>query len=137
MAETRKFTKEELVEAIGNMTVLELSEAIKLMEERFGVTAQQPIIQAAAGVGTAVGAPGAEPAAAEEEKTEFDVMLKEIGPEKIKVIRVVREVTNIGLKEAKDLVENVPSKVKEGISKDEASKVKTKLEEAGAKAEIQ
>jgi large subunit ribosomal protein L7/L12 len=137
MPETRSFTKEELVEAIGSMTVLELSEAIKLMEERFGVSAQQPVFQAAGGVATAPGAPGGESAAEEEEKTEFDVMLKEIGAEKIKVIRVVREVTNIGLKEAKDLVESAPSKVKEGISKEEAQKVKTKLEEAGAKAEIQ
>jgi large subunit ribosomal protein L7/L12 len=133
MAETRKFTKEELVDAIGGMTVLELSEAIKLMEEKFGVTAQQPVFQAAGAVAIAPGAPGE---AAEEEKTEFDVLLTEIGAEKIKVIRVVREVTSIGLKEAKDLVEGAPSKVKEAISKEEAQKVKAKLEEAGAKAEI-
>jgi large subunit ribosomal protein L7/L12 len=134
MAETRKFTKEELVDAIGGMTVLELSESIKLMEEKFGVTAQQPVFQAAGAVATAPGAPGE--AAAEEEQTEFDVLLTEIGAEKIKVIRVVREVTSIGLKEAKDLVEGAPSKVKEAISKEEAQKVKAKLEEAGAKAEI-
>jgi large subunit ribosomal protein L7/L12 len=134
MAETRKFTKEELVDAIGGMTVLELSEAIKLMEEKFGVTAQQPVFQAAGAVAIAPGAPGE--AAAEEEQTEFDVLLTEIGAEKIKVIRVVREVTSIGLKEAKDLVEGAPSKVKEAISKEEAQKVKAKLEEAGAKAEI-
>ena len=133
MAGTKKLTKEDLIEAIGNMTVIELSELVKVMEERFGVSAQQTIVQTAPG--TAAG--GTETGAVAEEKTEFDVLLKEVGEQRIKVIRAVREITSIGLKEAKDLVESAPSKVKEGIGKEEAEKIKAKLEEAGAKAEIE
>jgi large subunit ribosomal protein L7/L12 len=136
MAEDKKIKKEDVLEAIGNMTVLELSELVKDMEEKFGVSAQQTVVQSVPG-GAVVGAAGAEAGAAEEEKTEFDVVLKEIGAERIKVIRAVREVTSKGLKEAKDLVEGIPSKVKEAVTKEEAEKVKAKLEEAGAKAEIE
>lgn len=134
MAETKKLTTEEILEAIGNMSVLELSEMVKEMEEKFGVTAQAPVMQAVAG-GAVPGA-GADAAAAEEEKTEFDVELVEVGDQRIKVIRAVREVTSVGLKEAKDLVEGVPSNIKEGVDKEEAEKVKAKLEEAGAKVNI-
>lgn len=136
MPGAKKLTKDDLLEAISNMTVLELSELVKDIEEKFGVTAQQTVVQAAPGLASA-GPSGSEAAALAEEKTEFDVVLKEVGEQRIKVIRAVREVTSIGLKEAKDLVEGTPSKVKEGISKEEAEKVKAKLEEAGAKAEIQ
>ncbi len=135
MAETKKLTKEEILDAIGSMSVLELSEMVKEMEEKFGVTAQAPVMQAVAG-GAVPGAAGAEAEAAEEEKTEFDVELVEVGDQRIKVIRAVREVTSVGLKEAKDLVESVPSNIKEGVDKEEAEKVKAKLEEAGAKVNI-
>lgn len=119
--------KEELLDAIGNMTVLELADFVEAFKDRFGVTA----------VAAAPAAAAAEPeAAAEEEKTEFDVMLTEIGSKKIQVIKVVREVTTLGLKEAKDVVDNAPSKVKEGVSKDEAEQIKTKLEEQGATVEL-
>ncbi len=136
MADTKKITKEEVIEAIGSMTVLELSELVKEMEEKFGVSAQAQMVQAAPGM-AAAGVAGADAAAAEEEQTEFDVILKEIGDQRIKVIRAVREVTSLGLKEAKDLVEGVPAKVSEGISKEEAEKVKAKLEGAGATAGIE
>ncbi len=135
MATTKKLSKEDLLEAIGSMTVLELSELVTDMEEKFGVSAQQTVVQA--GPGAAAPGAGAEAAAAEEEQTEFDVVLKEVGDQRIKVIRAVREVTSLGLKEAKDLVESIPSKVNEGVSKEEAEKVKVKLEEVGAKAEVQ
>ena len=125
-------SKEELIEAIENMTVLELSELVKALEERFGVSAT-----AVAAAPAAAGAAGAEAAAAEEEKTEFDVILKEIGPNKINVIKGVREVTTLGLKEAKDLVEGAPQAVKEGISKEDAEQVKVKLEAAGAVVAVQ
>ncbi len=121
-------TKEEIIEAIGSMTVLELSELVKAMEEKFGVSAAAPVAVAAA-------APVAE-AAAEEEKTEFDVILAEIGQEKIKVIKAVREATGLGLKEAKALVDGAPAPVKEKISKADAEALKAKLEEVGAKVEI-
>jgi len=133
MATTKKLSKEDLLEAIGSMTVLELSELVSDMEEKFGVSAQQTVVQA----GAAAPGAGADAAAVEEEQTEFDVVLKEIGDQRIKVIRAVREVTSLGLKEAKDLVESIPSKVNEGVSKEEAEKVKAKLEEVGAKAEVQ
>jgi large subunit ribosomal protein L7/L12 len=117
-------TKEKIKEAIKSMTVLELSELVKELEEEFGVTAAVPMAVAAA-------AP-AEGAEAEEEKTEFNVTLKAIGDNKIPVIKVVREVTGLGLKEAKELVDGAPSPVKEGLSKEDAEQVKAKLEEVGA-----
>ena len=115
-----------LIEEIKAMTVLELNELVKAIEEEFGVSAAAPVamMQAAA------------PAAAAEEKTEFDVVLTEAGANKIAVIKVVREVTGLGLKEAKDLVDGAPKAVKEGISKDDADALKAKLEEAGAKVEL-
>jgi large subunit ribosomal protein L7/L12 len=126
-------TKEEVIEFISNMTVLELSQFIKELEEKFGVTAAAPIAAVAAVAGAA--APQAE-AKAEEEKTEFDVILAEAGANKINVIKVVREITGLGLKEAKDLVESAPKPVKTGVSKAEAEELKKKLEEVGAKVEI-
>jgi large subunit ribosomal protein L7/L12 len=116
----------ELIEQIDKLTVLELADLVKQLEEKYGVSAAAPIAVA----GPAV---AAEPAA---EKTEFDVILAEAGPEKIKVIKAVREVTSLGLTEAKSFVESAPKPVKEGVSKDEAESVKKKLEEAGAKVEI-
>ena len=119
-------TKEEIMQAIESMTVLELSELVKAMEEKFGVSASAPVAVAAA----------AAPAAAAEEKTEFDVVLTAAGDKKIGVIKVVREVTGLGLKDAKDLVDNAPKAVKEGISKADAEALKAKLEEAGASVEL-
>ena len=124
--------QEQLLEAIGNMTVLELAELVKKFEEEFGVSAAAPVAVAAPGAPAAAG--GA--AAAEEEKTEFDVILKEVGGNKIQVIKVVRELTGLGLKEAKDLVDNAPKPLKEGVSKEEAEQIKAKLAEAGATVEI-
>lgn len=125
-------TKEEVIEFISNMTVLELSQFIKELEEKFGVTAAAPVVGVAAMPG--VGAPAE--AAPAEEKTEFDVVLAEAGANKINVIKVVREITGLGLKEAKDLVETAPKPIKTGISKAEAEEIKKKLEEVGAKVEI-
>lgn len=122
--------REELLDAIGNMTVLELAEFVEAFKTKFGVTA----VVAAAGAPAAGGAGGA-PAAAEE-KTEFDVILKDAGAKKIQVIKVVRELTSLGLKEAKDLVDNPPRAVREGVSKEEAEQVKAKLEEQGATVEL-
>ena len=122
-------TKEEVLEAVKGMSVLELAELVKLLEDEFGVSAAAPVAVAAAPV-AAAGDAGA--AADDEEKTEFDVIIQEIGPNKINVIKGVREVTTLGLKEAKDLVEAAPQAVKEGISKDDAQQVKEKLEAAGA-----
>ncbi len=119
----------DIMETIKNMTVLELAELVKALETEFGVTAAAPVAVAATAA-----APAA--AAAEEEKTEFTVILKEVGPNKISVIRAVRELTTLGLKESKDLVEGAPKPVKEGVNKDDAAAAKAKLEEAGAKAEI-
>jgi len=121
---------EKLMEQIKEMTVLELNELVKALEEEFGVSAA-----AAAPVMMAGGAPGAAAEAAEEQ-TEFDVVLNSVGDKKINVIKVVREVTSLGLKEAKDLVESAPAKVKEGVNKEEAEEVKKKFEEAGAQMEI-
>jgi large subunit ribosomal protein L7/L12 len=119
--------KEELLEAIGNMTVIELADFVEAFKEKFGVTA----------VMAAPAAPGAGGAAEEvEEKEEFDVVLKEVGSKKIQVIKVIREVTTLGLKEAKDLVDGAPSTVKEAVTKDEAEQVKAKLEEQGATVEL-
>ena len=118
----------KLIEDVKALTVMELSELVKALEEEFGVSAAAPVAVAAAA------APAA--AAAAEEKTEFDVVLAEVGPNKINVIKVVREITGLGLKEAKDLVDGAPKPVKEKISKEDAEAVKAKLEEAGAKVEI-
>ena len=122
--------KAELLDAIGNMSVLELSQLIKDMEEKFGVSA------AAATVSMAAPAGGGGAAAAAEEKTEFSVILAATGDNKVNVIKVVRAVTGLGLKEAKDLVDGAPKPVKEGIPKKDADEIKKQLEEAGAKAEI-
>jgi large subunit ribosomal protein L7/L12 len=120
-------TPQELIEAIKNMTVLELSEVVKALEEEFGVTAAAPMAAAAAPAAAAV---------EEEEKTEFDVILSAVGDKKIQVIKVVRAVTGLGLKEAKDLVDGAPNAVKQGITKDEAAELKKQLEEAGAVVEV-
>lgn len=124
-------TKEEVIEFISNMTVLELSEFIKELEEKFGVSAAAP----AAAMVMAAPAGGAEAPAAEE-KTEFDVVLKAVGPNKIGVIKVVRALTSLGLKEAKEKVDGAPSTLKEGVSKEEAEEAKKQLTEAGAEVEI-
>jgi len=128
-------TQDDLLEAIDKMTVLELSEFIKRFEERYGVTAAAPAAVAAAPA-AAGGGDGAAPAAAAEEQSEFSAVLAEVGPNKIPVIKVVRELTGLGLKEAKDLVDASPKAVKEGVTKDEAEKIKSALEEQGAKVEI-
>jgi large subunit ribosomal protein L7/L12 len=125
-------TIDEIVEAIGNMTLLEIAELVKKLEEKFGVSAAAVVAAAPAAV---AGAP-AGPAPAAEEKTEFTVMLKSAGANKINVIKVVREITGLGLKEAKDLVESAPKPVKEGVSKEEAENIAKKLQEAGAEVEI-
>ncbi|HEX6985014.1 MAG TPA: 50S ribosomal protein L7/L12 [Planctomycetaceae bacterium] len=127
-------TQDDLLEAIDKMTVLELSEFIKRFEERYGVTAAAPV--AAAAAPAAGGGGGGEAAAAPEEQSEFTATLTEIGPNKIPVIKVVRELTGLGLKEAKDLVDATPKAVKEGVARDEAEKIKAALEEQGAKVEI-
>jgi large subunit ribosomal protein L7/L12 len=128
-------TQDDVLEAIDKMTVLELSEFIKRFEERYGVTAAAPVAVAAAPGGGAAAGGGAAPAAAEEQ-TEFSAVLLEVGPNKIPVIKVVRELTQLGLKEAKDLVDAAPKPVKEGVTKEEADKIKAALEEQGAKVEI-
>ncbi|MGD2149698.1 MAG: 50S ribosomal protein L7/L12 [Desulfobacterales bacterium] len=122
-------TKENVIEFIANMTVLELSELIKEMEEKFGVSAAAPVAVAAAVPGEAAGAQA-------EEKTEFDVILTTFGDKKIQVIKEVRAITGLGLKDAKTLVDEVPKPVKEGISKEDAEKIKAQLEDAGAQVEI-
>ena len=124
-------SKEEIIEAIANMTVLELSELVKAIEEKFGVSAAAPVA-VAAGPAMAAGPQAPE----EEEKTEFDVVLVSAGDKKIPVLKVVRELTGLGLKEAKELVESAPKPVKEGVKKEEAESVKAQLEEAGATIEI-
>ncbi|MCA1570094.1 MAG: 50S ribosomal protein L7/L12 [Chloroflexi bacterium] len=121
-------TRDEILDAIGNMSVLELAEMVKEMEEKFGVTAAAPMMAAPAGMDAAGGAP----AAVEEEKDEFDVVLESAGDKKIQVIKVVREITSLGLKEAKDLVDGAPKPVKEATTKADAEEIKKKLEEAGA-----
>ena len=126
-------TIDEIVEAIGNMTLLEVAELVKKLEEKFGVSAAAVV--AAAPVAAASGAP-AGPAPAAEEKTEFTVVLKSAGANKINVIKVVREITGLGLKEAKELVDSAPKPVKEGVSKEEAESIAKKLQEAGAEVEI-
>ena len=126
-------TREELIQAISEMSVLELSELVKELEEKFGVSAAAPaMMMRMAGMPAAGGAA----APAEEEKTEFDVVLADHGANKISVIKVVREITGLGLKEAKDMVDGAPKTVKEGVAKEEAEEMKKKLEEAGAKVEL-
>jgi large subunit ribosomal protein L7/L12 len=122
-----KLTAQELIDAIKELTVLELNDLVKACEEEFGVSAAAGVVVAAAGAGEAV---------AEEEKTEFDVELTEVGPNKVKVIKVVREATGLGLKEAKDLVDTAPKMVKEATSKQDAEDIKAKLEAEGAKVTI-
>ncbi len=124
-------TIDEIVEAIKNMSVLEVAELVKKLEEEFGVSAAAMVAAAPAAGGAAAGA-----GAAAEEKTEFDVILKSPGGNKIQVIKVVREITGLGLKEAKELVDNAPKPIKEGVSKEEAEQIKAKLEEAGAEVEL-
>ncbi|MBO8178402.1 50S ribosomal protein L7/L12 [Aeribacillus pallidus] len=119
-------TKEQIIEAIKEMTVLELNDLVKAIEEEFGVTAAAPV--------AVMGGAAAGDAAAE--KTEFDVVLADAGAQKIKVIKVVREITGLGLKEAKELVDNTPKPLKEGVSKEEAEEIKAKLEEVGANVEV-
>ena len=121
-----KLTTAEFIEAIKELSVLELNELVKACEEEFGVSAAAGVVVAAAGAG----------AAAEEEKTEFDVELTEVGPNKVKVIKVVREVTGLGLKEAKDVVDGAPKVLKQGASKEEAEDIKTKLEAEGAEVNL-
>ena len=121
-----KLTAQELIDAIKELTVLELNELVKACEEEFGVSAAAGVVVAAAG-------PAAEAA---EEKTEFDVELTDVGAEKVKVIKVVREITGLGLKEAKDVVDNAPKTLKEGVSKEEAEAIKAKIEEVGAKVTL-
>ncbi|SOC39172.1 50S ribosomal protein L7/L12 [Ureibacillus acetophenoni] len=118
-------SKEQILEAIKTMTVLELNDLVKAIEEEFGVTAAAPVAVVGGGA-----------AAAAEEKTEFDVVLASAGDQKIKVIKVVREITGLGLKEAKELVDNAPKALKEGVSKDEAEEIKAKIEEVGASVEV-
>ncbi|MEK4222205.1 50S ribosomal protein L7/L12 [Bacillus sp. FSL W8-0116] len=121
-----KMTKEQIIDAIKEMSVLELNDLVKAIEEEFGVTAAAPVAIAGAAGG------GADAA----EKTEFDVILTDAGSQKIKVIKVVREITGLGLKEAKELVDNTPKPIKEGASKEEAEEIKAKLEEVGAGVEV-
>ena len=123
-------SKEDILNAISNMTVMEVVDLVKMMEEKFGVTAAAPVAMMAAGGAAAAAAPAAE------EKTEFNVTMTSFGANKVGVIKVIREITGLGLKEAKDLVEGVPSAVKEGVSKADADAIKKKLEDAGAAAEI-
>ncbi|WP_448589699.1 50S ribosomal protein L7/L12 [Thermodesulfobium sp.] len=123
-------SKEEILEAISQMTVLELSELIKAFEEKFGVTAAAPVaVAASAGVAAA-------PQEEVEEQTEFDVILTDVGAKKIDVLKVVREITALGLKEAKELVDNVPKPIKEKVKKEEAAEIKAKIEAAGGKVEV-
>jgi large subunit ribosomal protein L7/L12 len=130
---TKTMDKDTILEAIDKMTVLELSELVKAFEERYGVTAAAPVAVAAA---PAAGGDGAGAAAATEEQTEFEALLTDVGPNKILVIKAVRELTGLGLKEAKDLVDAAPKAVKEGVTKEEAEAAKEKLAEAGATVEV-
>ncbi|MFC4025679.1 50S ribosomal protein L7/L12 [Oceanobacillus longus] len=118
-------TNEEMIGAIKEMSVLELNDLVKAIEEEFGVTAAAPVAAAGAGAG-----------AAEEEQTEFDVVLTSAGASKIKVVKAVREITGLGLKDAKDMVDNAPKAIKEGVTKEEAEELKAKLEEVGAGVEV-
>ena len=122
-------SKEEILNAIGNMSLIDVTELVKMMEDKFGVSAAAPVAVAAAGGGAAAAAPA-------EEKTEFTVALKSAGEKKVEVIKAVRAITGLGLKEAKDLVESAPAAVKEGVNKDDAAKFKKELEAAGATVEV-
>ena len=122
-------SKEEILNAIGNMSLIDVTELVKMMEDKFGVSAAAPVAVAAAGGGAAAAAPA-------EEKTEFTVALKSAGEKKVEVIKAVRAITGLGLKEAKDLVEGAPQTVKEAVSKDDSEKMKKDLEAAGATVEI-
>jgi len=122
-------SKEEILDAIGNMSLIDVTDLVKMMEEKFGVSAAAPVAVAAAGGGGAAAAPV-------EEKTEFTVALKSAGEKKVEVIKAVRAITGLGLKEAKDLVESAPATVKEGVNKDDAAKFKKELEAAGATVEV-
>ena len=126
-------TKDQILDAIKQMNVMELSDMVKALEEEFGISAAAPVAVAAPAAG---GAADGGAAAAAEEQSEFDVNIKEIGPNKINVIKAVREVTSLGLREAKELVESAPAAVREGVAKEEADGIKTKLEDAGAVVEI-
>ena len=121
-------TKEEILESIAQMSVMDVCDLVKMMEEKFGVSAAAPVAMAAA--------PGADGGASAEEKTEFDVVMKSFGSNKVSVIKAIRGITGLGLKEAKELVEGAPSTVKEAVSKDDAEEMKKKLEEAGAEIEV-
>lgn len=123
-------SKEEILDAISNMTVMEIVDLVKMMEDKFGVTAAAPVAMVAAGGAAAAAAPAAE------EQTEFTVTMTSFGANKVGVIKVIREITGLGLKEAKDLVEGAPSTVKEGVSKADAEKFKKQLEEGGAQVEV-
>lgn len=122
---------EQLIEQLENMTVIELNELVKELEEKWGVSAAAPVA-----AGAAAGGAAAAGAAPEEEKSEFDIVLTEVGANKIQVIKAVREITSLGLKEAKDLVDSAPKAIKEGVAKEEADAAKSKLEDAGAKADV-
>ena len=122
-------SKEEILNAIGNMSLIDVTELVKMMEDKFGVSAAAPVAVAAAGGGAAAAAPV-------EEKTEFTVALKSAGEKKVEVIKAVRAITGLGLKEAKDLVESAPATVKDGVNKDDAAKFKKELEAAGATVEV-
>jgi len=122
-------SKEEILDAIGNMSLIDITDLVKMMEDKFGVSAAAPVAVAAAGGGAAAAAPV-------EEKTEFTVALKSAGEKKVEVIKAVRAITGLGLKEAKDLVESAPATVKEGVNKDDAAKFKKELEAAGATVEV-
>ena len=128
-------TKDQVLEAIKGMNVLELADMVKALEEEFGITAAAPVAVAAA-PGSGVAQESTDGAPAAEEQSEFEVSIQEIGPNKINVIKAVREVTSLGLREAKELVESAPARVKEGIVKDEADSIKSKLEEAGAVVQV-
>lgn len=131
MAEEKKMSREEIIAAIETMSVLELSELVKELEDKFGVSAAAPAMAMPMMPGA-----GAAAAPVEEEQTEFDVVLKGPGSNKIATIKVVREITSLGLKEAKELVDNAPKPVKEAVSKEEAEEIKKKMEEAGAEVEL-
>ena len=126
-------TKDEIIEAIKQMNVVELADVVKALEDEFGISAAAPVAVAAPADG---GAPADSGAAASADQSEFEVNLREIGPNKINVIKAVREVTSLGLREAKELVESAPASIKDGIAKEEADEIKSKLEEAGAAVEV-
>jgi large subunit ribosomal protein L7/L12 len=137
MAKATSNKVDQVLDIIKEMTILELRDLNQKIQDEFGITAAAPVAMAAAPAAPAAGGDGAAPAAAEEEKSEFTIVLKDVGANKINVIKAVREVTTLGLKEAKDLVESAPTNVKEGVSKGDAEGIVKKLQEAGATAEMQ